>query len=75
MRVSRHAHITQNNKAAISLQYVKKEVTDKIDFLHVDKRESSLQIDPMIFDGDGQAFPKFPKYQVCNAFTKSLKAS
>ena len=73
--MSRHAHITQNNKAAISLQYVKKEVTDKIDFLHVDKRESSLQIDTMIFDGDGQAFPKFQKYQVWNAFTKSLKAS
>ena len=50
-------------------------MTDKIDFLHVDKRESSLQIDTMIFDGDGQAFPKFQKYQVCNAFTKSLKAS
>ena len=25
------------------------------------------------FDGYGQAFPKFPKYQVWNAFTISLK--
>ena len=25
------------------------------------------------FDGYGQAFPKCPKYQVCNAFTISLK--
>ena len=25
------------------------------------------------FDGYGQAFPKFSKYQVCNAFTISLK--
>ena len=25
------------------------------------------------FDGYGQAFPKFPKYQICNAFTISLK--
>ena len=45
----------------ISLQYLKKEVRDKVDFLHADKHESFLQIDTMIFDGDGQAFPKFPK--------------
>ena len=25
------------------------------------------------FDGDGQAFPKFPKQQVCNVFTISQK--
>ena len=30
-------------------------------FLHADKHESFLQIDAMIFDGDGQASPKFPK--------------
>ena len=59
--VSRHAQITQNNKFAISLQYLKKEVSDEVDFLHADKHESFLQIDTMIFDGDGQAFPKLPK--------------
>ena len=59
--VARYAQITQNNKFAISLQYLKKEVRDKVDFLHADKHESFLQIDTMIFDGDGQAFPKFPK--------------
>ena len=59
--VGRHAQITQNNKFYISLQYLKKEVSDEVDFLHVDKHESCLQIDTMIFDGDGQAFPKFPK--------------
>ena len=73
--MTRHAHITQYNKIAISLQYIKKEVSDEIDFLHVDKHESSLQIDSMIFDGDGQTFPKFPKYQVCNVFTISPKTS
>ena len=73
--MARHAHITQYNKIAISLQYIKKEVSDEIDFLHVDKHESSLQIDSMIFDGDGQTFPKFPKYQVCNVFTISPKTS
>ena len=59
--MSRHAQITQNNKFAISLQYLKKEVRDKVDFLHADKHESFLQIDTMIFDGNGQAFPKFSK--------------
>ena len=36
---------TQNNKVAISLQYIKKKVSDEIGFPHVDKHESSLQID------------------------------
>ena len=52
-----------------------KEVSDEIDFLHVDKHESSLQINTMIFDGHGQTFPKFPKYHVCNVFTISRKTS
>ena len=44
-----------------SLQYFQKEVSDQVDFLHADKHGSFLQIDTMIFDGDGQAFPKFPE--------------
>ena len=48
MCVARHAQITQNNKFAISLQYLKKEVNDEVDFLHADKHESLLQIDSMI---------------------------
>ena len=46
--MARHAHITQNNKFAISLQHLKKEVSDAVDFLHADKHESLLQIDTMI---------------------------
>ena len=34
----------QNNKLAICLQYIKKEVSDKIGFPDVYKHESSLQI-------------------------------
>ena len=49
--MSRHAQITQNNKFAISLQYLKKEVSDEVDFLHADKYESLLQIDTMILIG------------------------
>ena len=49
--MARHAQITQNNKFAISLQYLKKEVSDEIDFLHADKHESLLQIDTMTLIG------------------------
>ena len=59
--MARHAQITQNNKFALSLQYHTKEVRDEVDILHANKYESFLQVDTMIFDGNGQAFPKFPK--------------
>ena len=48
-------------------------MNDKVDFLHADKDEKYLQIDTMIFDGDGQAFPKFPKYQNCYFLYNILK--
>ena len=51
MCVARHAQITQNNKFAISLQYLKKEVSDEVDFLHADKHESLLQTDTVILIG------------------------
>ena len=46
--MARHAHIIQNDKFAISLQHLKKEVSDAVDFLHADKHESFLQIDTTI---------------------------
>ena len=46
--MARHVHITQNNKFAISLQHLKKKVSDAVDFLHADKHGSLLQIDTMI---------------------------
>ena len=46
---------------SISLQCLKKEVSDEVDFLHADKDKSYIQIDTMVSDGDGQALPKFPK--------------
>ena len=36
-------------------------MSDEVEFLHADKHESFLQIDTIIFDGNGQAFQKFPK--------------
>ena len=59
--MARNAQIAQNNKFVTSLQYLEKEVRDKVDFLHAGKHKSFLQIDTMIFNGDGQAFPKIPK--------------
>ena len=49
--MARHIQITQNNKFAISLEYIKKEESDEVDFLHADKHESLLQIDTMILMG------------------------
>ena len=40
--LARHAQSTQDNRFAISLQYLQKEVGDEVDFLHVDKHKSFL---------------------------------
>ena len=39
MFVARHAQITQNNKFAISLQYLTKEVSDEVDLLYAEQHE------------------------------------
>ena len=49
MCVPKHVQITWNNKFLISLQYVKKEVSDVVDFLHADKHENLLKINTKIF--------------------------
>ena len=48
MCVARQAQITRNKTFAISVQYLKREVNDKVDFLHAGKHENLLQIDTMI---------------------------
>ena len=62
---ARHTHITQSSKFAISLQYLKKKVSDEVDFLHADKHLRFLQIDTMILMGrvkhsQGSQNSKFP---------------
>ena len=49
--MARHTQITQNNKFATSLHYLKTEVSDEVDFFHADKHESLLQIYTMIMMG------------------------
>ena len=41
----KHSQIVQNSKFAMSLQYLKKEFRNEVDFLHADKYQSSLQLD------------------------------
>ena len=49
--VVRYAQITQNNKFAISLQYLKKAVSDEVDFFHAVEYETLIQPDTMILMG------------------------
>ena len=58
--VASHAQITLGNKFAISLQCVKKEASDKVDFLHISMKVSYKLI-LSIDTEDGQALPKFTK--------------
>ena len=46
--MARQAQITQNNKFAISLQYLTKDVSDEVTFLHAEKHKGLLKIDTMI---------------------------
>ena len=49
--MARHAPITQNNKFAISLQCLAKEVSDEVDFLHAEEHEGFLQVNTMVLIG------------------------
>ena len=56
MGKARHA---LNNKYAVSLQYLKKELSYEVDVLYAVKHESILQADAFIFDG-WAGMPKVP---------------
>ena len=45
MEIVKYSQSSQNSKFTMSLQYIKKEVGDEVDFLHVDKYQCSLQVD------------------------------
>ena len=75
MAIVKHSQSSQNSKFTMSLQCFKKEVRDNVDFLHVDKHQSFLQVDfntfgyqryqtykhTIITAGHDQAFSKYPK--------------
>ena len=45
MDMVKHFQSSQNSKFTISVQYLKKEDSDDVDFLHADKYRSGLQVD------------------------------
>ena len=45
MGMVKHSQSSQNSKFAMSLQYLKKELRDEVDFLDADKHQSFLQVD------------------------------
>ena len=66
--VSGHAQSIQNNKLAISLQYLNKEGRDEVDILHVDKHQTFLLVDTINFGGHDHSCPKYLKYQFYKIF-------
>ena len=57
--MTRHAKSAQNNKYyAIPLQYLKREVSDEVDFLHADKHQGFLQVGNIFFGWFLSAWPK-----------------
>ena len=52
---------TQNNNYVMFLLYLKKGVSDEVDFLNADKHQSFLKAVSIYFDGFDQAFSKYPE--------------
>ena len=48
--LARHIESTQNSKLVISLQYLKREQMDEVDFLHADKHQTYKLIPLMLLD-------------------------
>ena len=70
----KHSQSSQNSKFAMSLQYLKKEVKDEVDFLHSGKHQSFLKVlfltlgikvsynvDIIIINGYDQVFSNYSK--------------
>ena len=60
MCVVRHAQGTQNSKFPISLQYLKENMKNELDFLPADKPQRFLQRDTIILGLCSQACPNYP---------------
>ena len=57
----KYSQSTQSNKFAISLQYLKREVSDGVYFLLADKHQIIItKVGITIFDGSGQTYPNYP---------------
>ena len=67
--IARNAQSTQN-KFAISLQYLKENVKDEVDFLHADKHQRFLQIHTIIL---GVCVARHAQITKINKFAISLQ--
>ena len=63
MFITRLAQSTQNNKFAISLQYLKENGKNEVDFLPADKHQRFLKIDTIILGVCSQACVNYSKYK------------
>ena len=61
MGAARHFQSTQNNMYAISLQYLKPQISDEVNFLHVDKHQSFLKVDTIFFSWAWRNMCKLPR--------------
>ena len=74
MGMVKHSQSSQNSKFAMSLQYLKKEAKDEVNFLRADKHQSFLKVDfntlgikifykvyIVIINGHDQAFSNYSK--------------
>ena len=61
IRMTKHSQSSQNSKVVMSLQNLKKEVKDEVDFSHSDKHQSQIFLQGDSIDGHDQAFSKHSK--------------
>ena len=56
MDMVKHFQSSQNSKFTVSIEYLKKEVRDEVDFLHADAKNKHqlLKIDMIVFDGNSK---------------------
>ena len=65
-----HFGVAQPDMPNTQSKFAYLETWDEVDFLHVLKHESFLQIDTMIIDGDDEGFPKFSKFAIFLQYLK-----
>ena len=74
--MARHAQITQNNKFAKSLWYLKKELSYEVDVLYADKHESLLQVDTIFYEvGQACLSTRTSLKCLCDVLRKKLRMS
>ena len=66
MGMVKHSQSSHNSKFAMSLQFLKKEVRNRVHFLHADKYQIFYKLGLSFFDKSGQTCLKYPEREVGN---------